>query len=148
MWSSQENHQILLNFNQQPMTSFFLQTQKNAPTSKAHAYVHSYIFSILTVKTDLDPEFSQLQYEVLKRLTVSSRQFGGQHNAHVGPWCLCQGVREHEDPRVSQQHWSVCCQRVQPVTHLESTQTQKKIILDMCLHVNPSTASGQESGEW
>lgn len=90
-----------------------------------HVQTHLYICSVLTVKTDLDPEFSKLRQEVLKYLSVSSRQFRGQHNAHVRPWRLCQGVREHVDPRVSQQHWSVCCQWVQPVTHLENTKTHK-----------------------
>lgn len=65
-------------------------------------FTHPYICSLLTVKTDLDPEVSVLREDVLKRLSVDSRQFGGQHYAHVGPWRLRQGVREHEDPRVSQ----------------------------------------------
>lgn len=67
---------------------------------------------VLKVKADLDPEFGELWHKVLKRLSGGRRQFRGQHYPRIGPWCLCQGVREHEDPRVSQQHRGVSCQRV------------------------------------
>lgn len=69
-------------------------------------------------KPDLKPEVNLLCQEVIKCLSVISRQFRGQHYSNEGPWCFSQGVREHIDARVGQQHRGAWCQRVQPVTHL------------------------------
>lgn len=60
-----------------------------------------------TAKPDLNPEVNLLCQEVIKCLSVSSGQFRGQDDSNEGPWGVSQGVREHIDPGVRQQHWGV-----------------------------------------
>lgn len=80
-----------------------------------------------TAQPDLKPEVNLLCQQVIKCLSVGSRQFSGQHNSNEGPWCFSQGVGEHVDAGVGQQHGRARGQRVEPVTHLGGGKVRREL---------------------
>lgn len=92
--------------------------EETAQTIKNFAFYFTNNSKHQTAQPDLKPEVNLLRQQVIKCLPVSSRQFSGQHYSNEGPGCFSQGVGEHIDAGVRQQHGSAWRQRVEPVTHL------------------------------